>query len=102
MFFYFQEYNFLSTDDITCPFIVKVCFYGRFNHLISLNKLINTNVYFLTSYLNIDLLGSSIPLDFGYELTKLLVINNIKFTCLNMTIVIIYKGNVVFAAAAFN
>ena len=52
----------------------------------SLNELINTILYFFVSFVKTGLFWFSILWTFGYELTKLLIINNIKVSCNNMTV----------------
>ena len=44
----------------------------------------------------------SILWGFGYDLTKLLIIDNVKVPCNNMTVIIIYKKIAIIIIATFN
>ena len=95
IFFIYWRYN------MTFPYWKKV-FVDAFDIWYPLNELMNTSLYFLTSFLKTGLFWLSILWTFGYELTKLFIINNIKVSCHNMTVMIIYKGIVTFITVTFN
>ena len=100
---FLRVWFFSSTDDIIWPFHTekKFLWMPLTFDILSINWWI-TSLYFLTSFLKTGLFWLSILWTFGYELTKLFIINNIKVSCHNMTVMIIYKGIVTFITVTFN
>ena len=101
-YFVFKGTNFFiyRWHKMTFPFW-KMVLVDAFVIWYFLNELINTSLYF-TNFLKTNLFWFSIFWAFGYELTKPLITNNIQVPFYNMTVMIIYKGIIIFIIAAFN
>ena len=102
-YFIFKGTNFFIYwwHNITFPFW-KMVLVDAFVIWYFLNKLISTSLYFFMSFLKTNLFWFSIFSAFGSELTKTLIINNIQVPYYNMTVMIIFKGIIIFITAAFN
>ena len=100
-YFIFKGTNFFIYwwHNMTFPFW-KLVLVDAFVIWYFLNELINTSLYFFTSFLKTNLFWFLIFWAFEYELMKPLIINNIQVPCY-MIIMIIYKGIIIFITAAF-
>ena len=102
-YFIFESTNFFIYwwHNMTFPFW-KMVLVDVFVIWYFLNKLINSSLYFFTSFLKTSLFWFLIFWAFGYELTKPLIIKNIQVPRYNMTVMIIYKGIIIFLTVAFS
>ena len=100
-YFIFESTNFFIYwwHNMTFPFW-KMVLVDVFVIWYFLNKLINSSLYFFTSFLKTSLFWFLIF--WAFELTKPLIIKNIQVPCYNMTVMIIYKGIIIFLTVAFS
>ena len=82
--------------------IIKMVLVDAFAISYSFNEVINTSLYFFPNFLKNGFVWSLILWVFGYELIKLLIINNNKVPCNNLTAMNIYKRIFVFITVTFN